>query len=136
MGSDESHFNVSLIVRDKVTRRCPQTTIFEEKAEPKRIRTEVPLLTSRCLTTRPNRPTIRFVQGPTFYTKPPIQFVLYLRAQELCESRSAQGGRPGLPVPNSPDGICGRKATLNQYIGAQELCECRMSKWTSWAPRP
>ena len=32
------------------------------------------------------------------------------RAQELCESR---GGRPGLPVPNSPYGVCGRKATLN-----------------------
>ena len=46
MYSDESHFNVSLIVRDKVTRQCPQTTIFEEKGEPKRIRTEVPLLTS------------------------------------------------------------------------------------------
>ena len=26
MGSDESRFNVSLIVRDKVTRPCPQTT--------------------------------------------------------------------------------------------------------------
>ena len=26
MGSDESHFNVSLIMRDKVTRQCPQTT--------------------------------------------------------------------------------------------------------------
>ena len=26
MGSDESHFNVSLIIRDKVTRGCPQTT--------------------------------------------------------------------------------------------------------------
>ena len=36
-GSDESHFNVSLIVRDKVTRQCPQTTTFEEKGEPKRI---------------------------------------------------------------------------------------------------
>ena len=46
MGSDESHFNVSLIVRDKVRRQCPQTTIFEEKGEPKRIRTEVPQLTS------------------------------------------------------------------------------------------
>ena len=41
MGSDESHFNVSLIVRDKVTRPCPQTTTFEEKGEPKRYRTEV-----------------------------------------------------------------------------------------------
>ena len=37
MGSDESHFNVSLIVRDKVIRvgQCPQTTTFEEKGEPK-----------------------------------------------------------------------------------------------------
>ena len=40
-GSDESHFNVSLIVRDKGTRQCPQTTTFEKKREPKRIRTEV-----------------------------------------------------------------------------------------------
>ena len=31
-----------------------------------------------------------------------------LRVQEQCESR---GGRPGLPVPNSPLGLCGRKAT-------------------------
>ena len=46
VGSDESHFNGSLIVRDKVTRPCPQTTTFEEKGEPNRIRTEVPPLTS------------------------------------------------------------------------------------------
>ena len=46
MGSNESYFNVSLIVRDKVTRQCPQTTTFEEKGELKRILTEVPLLTS------------------------------------------------------------------------------------------
>ena len=45
-GSDESHFNVPLIVRDKVTRQCPQTTASEEKVEPKRNRTEVPLVTS------------------------------------------------------------------------------------------
>ena len=43
MGSDESHFKVSLIVRNKVTRQCPQTTTFEVKGEPKQIRTEVPL---------------------------------------------------------------------------------------------
>ena len=45
-GSDESHFNVSLIVRDKVTRQSPQTTTFEEKGEPKWYRTKVLLLTS------------------------------------------------------------------------------------------
>ena len=37
VGSDESHFNVSLIVRDKVTRQRPQTTTFEEKGELKQI---------------------------------------------------------------------------------------------------
>ena len=31
VGSDESHFNVSLIVRNKVIRQCPQTTTFEAK---------------------------------------------------------------------------------------------------------
>ena len=46
VGSDESHFNVSLIVRGKFTRQCPQTTTFEKKGEPKQIRTEVLLLTS------------------------------------------------------------------------------------------
>ena len=51
MGSGGSHFNVSLIVRDKATRQCQQTTAFEEK-EPKRIRTEVPSVYAR-----PNRLT-------------------------------------------------------------------------------
>ena len=47
MGNNESHFNVSLIMRDKVTRQCPQTvTTFEEKGELKQVRTEVLLLTS------------------------------------------------------------------------------------------
>ena len=46
MGSDDSLFNVSLIVRDEVTRQCPETTIFEEKGDTKRILTEILLLTS------------------------------------------------------------------------------------------
>ena len=33
-----------------------------------------------------------------------------LRAQE----RENGGGRPGLSVPNSPYGLCGRKATLEE----------------------
>ena len=37
---------VSLTVKDKVTTQRPQTTTFEEKGEPKRIRTEVPPLTT------------------------------------------------------------------------------------------
>ena len=63
MGSDESRFNVSLIVRDKVTRQCPQTTTFEEKGEPKQIRTEVPsAYQPNALTAGPNRLT-RLYQG-------------------------------------------------------------------------
>ena len=46
VGSDESHFTLSLIMRVKGTRQCPQTTTFEEKGEPKQIQTEVLLLTS------------------------------------------------------------------------------------------
>ena len=37
-------------------------------------------------------------------------------AQDLSERR---GGRPGLPVPNSSYGLCGRKATVNS---AQAVC--------------
>ena len=33
VGSDESHFNVSLIVRDKVTGQCPQTATFLKRKE-------------------------------------------------------------------------------------------------------
>ena len=46
MGSDESHFNVSLTVRDKVTRQWPQTTTFEQKGELKQYRTMVLPLTN------------------------------------------------------------------------------------------
>ena len=35
------------------------------------------------------------------------------RAQELGLGES-RGGRPGLPVPNKPDGFCGRKAALKR----------------------
>ena len=35
------------------------------------------------------------------------------RAQEVCESG---GGRPELPVPKSPHCLCGRKATLKDYL--------------------
>ena len=37
IGSDKSHFNVSLTLRNKVKRQCLQTTTFEEKGQPKQI---------------------------------------------------------------------------------------------------
>ena len=47
IGSDESHFNVSLIVRGKShTTVSTNHNLFEEKREPKRYRTEVLPLTS------------------------------------------------------------------------------------------
>ena len=59
MGSDESHFNVSLIVRDKVTRQCPQTTTFEEKESRSGIEPGSRRLPAYRLTARPNRLSIR-----------------------------------------------------------------------------
>ena len=47
MGSNESHFNVSLLVRDKVTRQVSTNhNLFEQKGEPKRNRAEALLLTN------------------------------------------------------------------------------------------
>ena len=40
----------------------------------------------------------------------PLLLLLYFNALDLRESR---GGHPGLPVPNSPYDLCGRKATLS-----------------------
>ena len=67
MGSDEGHFNFLLIVRDRVTKQCPQTTSFEEKGEPKQTGTEIPLLISLTLTDRPNRLTQRNCQATDLY---------------------------------------------------------------------
>ena len=47
MGNDESHFNVSLIVRDKSHKTVSTNhNLFEEKGEPKRNQAEALLLTS------------------------------------------------------------------------------------------
>ena len=66
--------------------------------------------------------THNWLPSQTVYLSP--RSPVYPRAQELCESR---GGRPGLPVPNSPYGLRGRKATLNEprAVQAQELCKNR-----------
>ena len=49
--------------------------------------------------------------------------------------KDRRGGCPGLPVPNSPYGLCGRKATLNERDecvklvckAVSELCACLVS---------
>ena len=45
-----------------------------------------------------------------------------VRTQELCESRD---DCPGLPVPNSPYGLCGRKAAFEEEEDSiSELRSC------------
>ena len=46
-----------------------------------------------------------------FRKLPPYSALFSFSVQELCDSR---GGRPGLSVPNRPEGFYGRKATLKQ----------------------
>ena len=50
------------------------------------------------------------------------------KEQELCESR---GGRPGIPVSQSPYGLCGRKIALNlnyHYFQLPLFSELRSSQ--------
>ena len=76
MGSDVNHFNVSLIAaQGKVTRLCPQITIFvvEEKGEPKwglEPACVLPRLPAeRLTTTRPSRLTSPFRILPSSHGK-------------------------------------------------------------------
>ena len=71
-GSDESHFNVSLIVRDKVTRQCPQITTFLKRKENRsEIDPEALLLTqSKSLTAGPNRLTTHAEQSHHLIERP------------------------------------------------------------------
>ena len=63
----------------------------------------------------------------TLLTFPKLSVLAYVltggqfRVQELCESG---GGRPGLPVPNSPHGLCGRKAVF-EWRSVVSLAGCR-----------
>jgi len=56
IGSDESHFNVSVVVRNKVTRPCPQTTtILKRKESRSGIEPRSFRLPAYRLAARPNR---------------------------------------------------------------------------------
>ena len=101
VGSDDSRCNVLFIERGKgkVTRQCLQITTFEKR------RTEA----------ESNPEILPFI--PAYNALPLGQAGSCIKLPRLspssygavCETR---GGRPGLPVPNKPDGFCGRKATL------------------------
>ena len=108
MGSDESHFNVSLNVRDKVTRQCPQTTTFSKRKEnrsgiePRSFR-----LPAYRLTARPNRLSVRNASRASLFSasvhwvsnrtrlRAPVQ---NQQSMELISARNTsrtQAGKPG-----------------------------------------
>ena len=80
MGSDESYFNVSLVVRDKVTRPCPQTTTFFKRngsrsgIEPRSFR-----LPAYRLTARPNRLSIDHHFFRSLLLSPPLPLNMPVR---------------------------------------------------------
>ena len=63
---------------------------------------------------RPRKPEASYISGGyTGFYKARGSSKDRLRVPGLCESG---GGRPGLPVPNSPYGLCGRRAALNLWF--------------------
>ena len=107
MGSNESHFNVSVGVMDSHKTVSTNNNFFKDKGEPKRYRTEVlplnqpnalplgqtgsqPLVEVQCCFT--SRAAISTIRGREPRT------ATFIIVQELCESRC---GRPGLSVLTS-----------------------------------
>ena len=152
MGSDESHFNVLLIVRHKVPRQCPQTTTSEEKGEPKRNRTEVLLLTSLTSyrwATRAHWELLRQTQPVHLYLHRRHYRNIFLiffssanfswlelerhlnnnyMVKRRCRTPQSSGAvwKSRWPSrafrPNEPYGFCRRKATLNRASGLVTVC--------------
>ena len=79
MGSDESRFNVSLIVRDKVTRPYTQTTTFLKRKESRSgIEPRSFRLPAYRLTARPNRLSAKHEIIKSFYMSLCVQPVFRL----------------------------------------------------------
>ena len=83
--STDSSFNISLIVRVKVTSQCPQTTTFEVRGELKYNPTDVPQPYQPSLTARPND---SFSQYPAAYGAVPNAFNVshhrFSRSLQFC----------------------------------------------------
>ena len=102
IGSDESYFNVSLIVRDRDT----QTKTFEGKGEPKQIRTEVPLRTS---VTPYGSATPAHSSGILWWYKP--EFDVGLGADT-----GVWGGGAELWVPQTQLIVCHKRPSLTSVV--------------------
>ena len=83
------------------------------------------------LTSLPVRPVRHQKSTEALKKKEKARLVMYQVRAELCERR---GGRPGLSVPNSPYGLCGRKATLNLTLHQVTFeVDCKMRTYLWWS---
>ena len=120
MGSDESHFNDWSIVRDRVTRQCPQTTTFLKGMESRSGTEPRPF----CLPTPAgsNRFTSVTVGSASLFNIVRVQHDAVGQEEiSLLDSYSHSSGAvwksrwpSGAPRPNEPYEFCGRTATLNR----------------------
>ena len=69
---------------------------------------------------RPKQIVWVFLSQQSWVVNWTIKSDCFVNGSKLCKSR---GGRPGLPVSNSPYGLCGRNATLNEQ--SSKLCKSR-----------
>jgi len=89
------------------------------------------LLSVLLLTSLPVRPVRHQKSTEALKKKEKARLVMYQVRAELCERR---GGRPGLSVPNSPYGLCGRKATLNLTLHQVTFeVDCKMRTYLWWS---
>ena len=139
MGSDESHFNVSLTARDKVTRPCPQTATSEEKGEAKRYRTKVLYRLTRLGQTGSQHSrslpwTYRYIYRSMVFTnlQAPVYDILPLTTVTTTPTWYNWLRHTGLPKPSAI--ISAPKTSLNTTtrpesptvtLRVQELCESR-----------
>ena len=110
MGSDERHFNAS-VGSDGQSHKTVSTkhNLFEKKGEPKRYRGPSAYQPNALPQGQTGSQSLVGEHLITIYINNSGSYYYTLRAQELCESLD---GRSGLPVPNNPYGLSGRKTTL------------------------
>ena len=127
MGSEESHFNVLLIARDKVTRQYPQTTTFLKKKESRSgIEPGSFRLTAYRLTARPNRLTSRsfrwgmsfvgFYFGTRSTPHSEHRFLAPSSRKDVVTQCSEFGSTPVLPPSTQKTPVILPKVQVSSYI--------------------
>ena len=129
MGSDESRFIVSLIVRDKVTRQCSQTATFLKRKEsrsslePRSFR--LPALYRH--TARPNRLSISAWQSGVSHN--------YVVIIPSCRRRRGQAPEWGWPCPPPPLCCACPPPDLSIHQATSTLPQnASFCAWDRWLP--